>query len=94
LLLTNIEGGGRLGEAPSRAARRGRKKGTKPNKGIISTEQPGGFIENKGVSQFPRSKQTEFSGQKSAIKRKNMAKNPPLMGHFPVCAAPNDQPSS
>jgi hypothetical protein len=46
-----------------------------------------------GVSHFPRSKQSEFSGQKPAIEAKDMAKNPPLMGHFPVGAAPNEQAS-
>jgi hypothetical protein len=32
-----------------------------------------------------------FQGKKPPIKAKNMAKNPPLMGHFPVDATPNEQ---
>jgi hypothetical protein len=38
-------------------------------------------------------KQTEFRGKKPATKAKSMAKNPPLVGHFPVRAALNEQPS-
>jgi hypothetical protein len=39
----------------------------------------------------PGSKRAAFSGQKPPIKAYNTAKNPPLVGHFPFCAAPDEQ---
>jgi hypothetical protein len=54
-------------------------------------ERSEGIIENKGVNFFGRSKRTAFSGQKAPIKPNNTSKNPPLVGHFPVCAHPNEQ---
>jgi hypothetical protein len=55
--------------------------------------EPKDLLKPKGLSIFRGEKEAEFSGQKPAIRAKNMAKNPPLVGHFPVCAALNDQPS-
>jgi hypothetical protein len=67
--------------------------GCQCKKDTIETERTENSVENKAVSFSRRLKQTAFSGQKPAIQAKNMAKNPPLVGHFPVCAAPNHQAS-
>jgi hypothetical protein len=61
--------------------------GTKCKEDTIQTERTEESIENKAVSFFRRAKRTAFSGQKPPIKANNTAKNPPLVGHFPFCAA-------
>jgi hypothetical protein len=66
-------------------------KGTYCKKDVIWTERSQGSIENKGASFLGRSKRTAFSGQKPPIKANNTAKNPPLVGHFPVYEHPDEQ---
>jgi hypothetical protein len=71
--------------------RRGREKGTEWKEDVIWTERSEGIIENKGAGFFRHSKRTGLSGQKAPTKANNMAKNPPLVGHFPFCPASHEQ---
>jgi hypothetical protein len=77
-----------VGNQPARDGKRAQNA-----KMLFRRNEPKDLLKPKELSIFRFEKQSEFSGQKPAIKAKNMAKNPPLVGHFPVRAALNDQPS-
>ena len=49
------------------------------------------MTENKPLRRFGTRKRDCFFGQKNPITNANMAKNPPLVGHFPVCRNAVDQ---
>jgi hypothetical protein len=53
--------------------------------------QPKALLKIKQLGLTRSLERTAFSGQKSPIKANNTAKNPPLVGHFPVYAHSDEQ---
>ena len=89
-LSTYAQGYERAGEGAPSTARGGQEKATRRTEAVNWTERTEGLVENKAVSFLGRKKRIAFSGQKTPIHAKNMAKNSPLVGHFPVCAHPDE----
>lgn len=51
---------------------------------VFRRNEPKGLLKIKQLAFFGTQKRNAFSGQKPPTKAKYMAKNPPLVGHFPV----------
>jgi hypothetical protein len=78
--------GRELRNSPSRGGKRAQNA-----KKVVGQKEAKELLKIKELAFFGGSKRTAFSGQKPPTKANNTAKNPPLVGHFPVCARPDGQ---
>jgi hypothetical protein len=69
----------------------GGKKVRNAKKILTRWNEPKTLLKIKQLAFSGAQRRTAFSGQKPPTKVNNTAKNPPLVGHFPFCAAPHEQ---